>query len=224
MLALVSGAAGAAMVLLAAQQQWARVSFTPPPPLPAATIAVTGQELVPAADAVGVAVLACLAAILATRGLARRGVGVLLAALGAVAGAAAVASVGAAHVAATAAARSLVLGGAPRVAMAAFPWWAVAVAGGALIAAVGASVVWRGPRWPGMSSRYDRRPRPSDQSHPSRSARSVPAVDSPPAVPAADSPAAAPAADSPRAAPADQENAWDALDRGADPTVPGRRG
>jgi uncharacterized membrane protein (TIGR02234 family) len=189
-LALVTGAAGAGMVLLAAQQRWARVSFAPPPPLPASTVTVTGQELVPAAGALGLAALACLAAILATRGLARRGVGVLLAVGGAVAGVAAAAAVRARHVAAAAATHSFgpgpKTGTAPHVVLAAFPWWAVAVAGGGMIVAAGLAAAWRGPRWPGMSSRYER-------ASVDRTERR-------------------------------DDTAWEALDRGSDPTVRGRRG
>ena len=185
-LALVAGAAGAGIVLLAAGQPWARASFAPAPPLPASSITVTGHELVPAAGALGLAALACLAALIATRGMARRAAGALLAAAGAVIAIAAATSVGHAHVAAVAAAHSLGTPRAPRVALAAFPWWAAAAAGGLVIVGTGTLAVWRGTQWPGMSSRYDR---------PGGLRR------------AADDPA----------------TTWDALDRGADPTVRGGR-
>jgi uncharacterized membrane protein (TIGR02234 family) len=200
MLALVAGAAGAGVVLLAAQQRWARVSFAPPRPLPVSTVSVTGQDLVPAADALALAALACLVAILATRGLARRGAGVVLAILGAVAGIAAAASVRAQHVAAAAAGHSFGLGSATgtaaRIALAAFPWWAVAAAGGAIIVAAGLATAWRGTRWPGMSGKYERAP----------AGGAMLPQDSGPA--RADGQAAA----------------WEALDRGGDPTVRGQRG
>jgi uncharacterized membrane protein (TIGR02234 family) len=147
---------------------------------------VTGHELVPAAGALGLAALACLAALIATRGMVRRAAGALLAAAGAAIAIAAATSVGRAHVAAVAAAHSLGTARVPRVALAAFPWWAVAAAGGLVIVVTGMLAVWRGTRWPGMSSRYDR---------PGGSRR------------AADDPAMT----------------WDALDRGADPTVRGGR-
>src|SRR5260370_50263 len=83
-LVLAVGAAGAGLVLLAAAQPWARASFAPAPPLPASRVSVTGHELVPAAGALGLAALACLAAVIATRGVARRACGVLLAVAGAV--------------------------------------------------------------------------------------------------------------------------------------------
>ena len=69
-------------MLLSARQGWARVLTPAPPPLPADSVTVSGQDLVPLAGALGVAALATLAAVIATRGLARRLTGVLLAAFG----------------------------------------------------------------------------------------------------------------------------------------------
>ena len=43
-LVLLAGAAGAGLVVLAARQAWAHAIFTPPKPLPAQDIAVTGQD------------------------------------------------------------------------------------------------------------------------------------------------------------------------------------
>src|ERR1700750_1415800 len=77
------GAVGAGFVVLAARQAWAHAIFTPPKPLPAQDIAVTGQQLVPLASALALAALACLAAVIGTRSVLRPGVGVLLAVLGA---------------------------------------------------------------------------------------------------------------------------------------------
>jgi uncharacterized membrane protein (TIGR02234 family) len=182
LLTLLAGAVGAAVVLLAARQDWARVVTIEPHPLPASRVAVSGQDLVPAAGALGLAALAGLAAVLATRGLVRRIVGGLLAAFGV----AIIASVslpvtsaqvrGAAAGASTAQAGSVPGGStvgsgttpgsggsglaglslASHVEMAAFPWrWAV-LAGGLLVLGAGMLVAWRGTRWPVMSSRYDR--------------------------------------------------------------------
>ena len=72
LLGLALGAAGAGAVLLSARQGWARVLTPAPPPLPADSVTVTGQDLVPLAAALGVAALATLAAVIATRSLARR--------------------------------------------------------------------------------------------------------------------------------------------------------
>src|SRR5579864_4159645 len=91
-LVLLLGAVGAGLVVLAARQAWAQAIFTPPHPLPAQDISVTGQQLVPLAGALALAALACLAAVIATRSVLRRAAGVLLAVLGA--GAAAAASAG----------------------------------------------------------------------------------------------------------------------------------
>ena len=82
LLTLLAGAVGAAVVLLAARQDWARVVTIEPRPLPASRLGVGGQDLVPAAGALGLAALAGLAAVLATRGLLRRIVGGLLAVFG----------------------------------------------------------------------------------------------------------------------------------------------
>ena len=46
-LVLLAGAAGAGLVVLAVRQAWAHAIFTPPKPLPAQDISVTGQQLVP---------------------------------------------------------------------------------------------------------------------------------------------------------------------------------
>ena len=182
LLTLLAGAVGAAVVLLAARQDWARVVTIEPRPLPTSRLGVSGQDLVPAAGALGLAALAGLAAVLATRGLVRRIVGGLLA----VFGVAIIASVslpvtaaqvrGAAVGATTAQAGSAPGGStvgsgttpgsggsgvaglslASHVEMATFPWrWAVLL-GGLLVLGAGMLVAWRGTRWPVMSSRYDR--------------------------------------------------------------------
>src|ERR1700689_3318934 len=69
---LLLGAAGAGIAFLATRQGWARVRTTPPAPLPPSVVSVTGSALVPYADALAVAGLASLAAVLATRQLWRR--------------------------------------------------------------------------------------------------------------------------------------------------------
>ena len=106
-LVLLAGAARAGLVVLAVRQAWAHATFTPPRPLPAQDITVTGQQLVPLASALALAALACLAAVIATRSVIRRAVGVLLAVLGAGAAAAVMAGVRASAVLAAARASSL---------------------------------------------------------------------------------------------------------------------
>jgi len=174
-LALLAGAAGAGLVVLAARQAWAHAVFTPPRPLPAQDIPVTGQQLVPLASALALAALACLAAVIATRSVLRRAVGVLLAVLGAGAAVAVLAGLRASAILAAARATSLagplggsttsgapsggsvheiVIAGPGRAILAGAPWRAAALAGAVAIVLVGLATAWRGPRWPVMSARF----------------------------------------------------------------------
>ena len=176
-LVLLAGAVGAGLVVLAVRQAWAHAVFTPPRPLPAQDIAVTGQQLVPLASALALAALACLAAVIATRSVLRRAVGVLLAVLGAATAAAVLASLRASAVLAAARASALsgplggsTTGGAPsggavheivvagpgQVIMAGAPWRAAAAAGAIAIVLAGVATAWRGPRWPAMGVRFER--------------------------------------------------------------------
>jgi uncharacterized membrane protein (TIGR02234 family) len=179
-LVLLTGAAGAGLVVLALRQAWAVAVFTAPRPLPAQAITVTGQQLVPLAGALALAALACLAAVIATRSAARRAAGALLAVLGAGAGIAAVAAVRASGVLAAAQASAaagllggsttggtssggavhaiIISGSAGRVVMAGPPWRELAVCGAAAIVLAGLLTAWRGPLWPVMSARFERRP------------------------------------------------------------------
>jgi uncharacterized membrane protein (TIGR02234 family) len=208
LLGLALGAAGAGAVLLSARQGWARVATPAPAPLPASVVSVSGQDLVPLAGALALAALASLAAVIATRRLARRLAGVLMAVFG-VAIAVAVSLplttsdvLAAARVTAVSQAGSATAGGAAGVSPGAVPgggaapgiaaaghvtmtaalWRPAAVAGALVIVAAGLLVAWRGPRWPVMSSRYE----PPEQAG--------------------------------RQQPADSAALWDALSRGADPT------
>jgi uncharacterized membrane protein (TIGR02234 family) len=132
---------GAAAALLASTQRWMDV---------AGVIEMTGtrgRQVSPAAFALGLVGIAGLVAVLATRRLGRRIVGVLVV----LAGAGLVwASVwGRSDVAWTS------FGSAPTdSSWTAWPW--VSVTGGVLVALGGLLIVLRGGRWPAMSSRYDR--------------------------------------------------------------------
>jgi uncharacterized membrane protein (TIGR02234 family) len=177
-LVLLLGAAGAGLVVFAVRQTWARAVFTPPRPLPAQQISVTGQQLVPLASALALAALACLAAVIATRSTARRVAGLLLAVLGAGAAVAARAGVSASGVLAAAQANAasgalggsttggtspggashaiVIAGSSGQAIMAGLPWPAAAVGGAVAIVLAGLATVWRGPRWPVMSARFER--------------------------------------------------------------------
>ncbi len=214
LLGLALGAVGAGTVLLSARQAWARVATPAPAPLRASVVAVSGQDLVPLAGALALAALASLAAVIATRHLARRLAGLLMAVFGVVIAVAvslplaASDVLAAARVTAVSQAGSATAGGAAGVSPGAAPgggaapgitaaghvtmtaalWRPAAVAGALVIVAAGLLVAWRGPRWPVMSSRYE----PPEQSG--------------------------------RQQPADSATLWDALSRGADPTDRGGGG
>ncbi len=178
--ALLAGALGAGLILLAVRQRWAQAVFTPPKPLTQQVVGVSGADLVPLAGALAVAALAGLAAVIATRGAARRAAGVLLAVFGAGAGAAVITTVTAASVVSAAASHAgspesaavsgaagsttsgsaggaavVVAGAAGHAVMTGAPWRAAVLIGALLVFLAGLATVLRGPRWPVMSARYD---------------------------------------------------------------------
>jgi uncharacterized membrane protein (TIGR02234 family) len=178
--ALLAGAAGAGLIILAVRQQWARAVFTPPKPLSPQVVDVSGSDLVPLAGALALAALAGLAAVIATRGVLRRAAGVLLALFGAGAGAAIMTSVTAATVISVAASKVaspgsaavsgaagsttsgstgggalVVSGSAAQAFMTGAPWHVAVLAGALLVFAAGLATALRGPDWPVMSARYD---------------------------------------------------------------------
>ena len=180
---LLLGAAGAGLALLAVRQGWARAVYTEPKPLPSQSITVTGQDLVPAAGALALAGLACLAAIIATRGVLRRVAGAVLALCGAGAVVVASGSLSAARIVAAASSKvsssaSVASGGSGsttggsgtgssagavvtgdssvHTVLLGVPWRVAVFAGAAALIAAGLLTVWRGTRWPVMSGRYER--------------------------------------------------------------------
>jgi uncharacterized membrane protein (TIGR02234 family) len=178
--ALLTGAVGAGLVLLAVRQRWAQAVFTPPKPLTPQVVNVSGSDLVPLAGALALAALAGLAAVIATRGVPRRVAGALLALFGAGAGAAVMASVTAATVVSVAASKvaspesaalsgsagsttsgttgggALVVSGtAGHAVMTGTPWHVAVLIGALLIFIAGLATALRGPDWPVMSARYD---------------------------------------------------------------------
>jgi uncharacterized membrane protein (TIGR02234 family) len=230
-LTMLLGAAGAGLVFLATKQGWAHVRTIPPKPLPASRVTVTGAALVPYADALALAGLATLAAVLASRGLARRLTGVLLALLGvslavsafAVSSAAAITAANSNIGPATAGAGSVtdgsgsaasavpnVAGATPHVSFSAAGWQALVVVGAIAMIGAGVLVAWRAGRMAVMSSRYD---------SPAGAARRVGSARGP----SADrGPDRAREAATTTAVPADSASLWEALSRGDDPTAPVR--
>ncbi|HEY3879913.1 MAG TPA: Trp biosynthesis-associated membrane protein [Trebonia sp.] len=178
--ALLAGAVGAGLILLAVRQRWAQAVFAEPKPLTAQVIDVSGSDLVPLAGALALAALAGLAAVIATKGVLRRVAGVLLALFGAGAGVAVMTSVTAATVLSVAASKvaspesaavsgaagsttsgsssggALVISGsAGHAIMTGTPWHVAVAAGALLIFLAGLATALRGPDWPVMGSRYD---------------------------------------------------------------------
>lgn len=241
-LLLVLGAAGAGLVLLATRQDWAYVHTAAPRPLPAGVIAESGQALAPAAGALALAALASLAAVVATRRLARRIAGVILAGFGAGAAAAVSAGISAADVLAAAAggagsqagaagtAGSTISGSlgsaaagpplsglASHVVFAAFPWRPVAVAGSIAVIAAGVLVTWRAQRLPVMSARFDRPGARAGAGRPASAAAGTTAAAGAAGGGRAGGASPAPAAG--RRARDDSPAAlWESLSRGEDPT------
>jgi len=195
-LALLLDLFGAAGALLIAGRTWQSVLTPRPRPLADDVLPVTGHTLDAAATALGLVALAGVVAVLATRGLARRLVGAVLALAGvlmvwrSITGLAAVSA---------ARARSLVeakhsgvgveAGVVPQLSVHA-QWPVLSAVGGVLVLAGGLLVAARGPGWGTMSARYD-------------------------------SPKAGPpsAEDIAAARSRTQASMWTALDKGADPTA-----
>jgi uncharacterized membrane protein (TIGR02234 family) len=163
---------GAALVLFASSATWARTEVRD-----AATaggraagaalgVSLGGGDLVPAVSALGLVGLAAAVALVATRGVGRRVVGVLVAAAG-VGVVVLAARIGLAPGGPVRAARQVVdlaPSGRPaigRVRLTAAPW--AAVLGGVAFAGAGLTAAVFGARWPGMGGRYQTRaPRPLD--------------------------------------------------------------
>jgi uncharacterized membrane protein (TIGR02234 family) len=178
--ALLAGAVGAVGVLLAVREQWAQAVFTPQKPLTTEVVSVSGTDLVPLAGGLGLAALAGLIGVIATRGWVRRAVGALLALFGAGAGAAVLTTVTAQSVLSVAAGKVaspesaalsgtagsttggssggsalVVTGSAGHAVMTGAPWQVTVIIGALLIFAAGVATALRGQDWPVMSARYD---------------------------------------------------------------------
>ena len=148
----------------------------------------TGTDVAPWLIGLALVALAGTGALLAPGGRLRRGLGVLLALVGVL------------LVVAAAVARAGLDTG--RAGVPGTLWPIACALGGAIVAVGGLTAARHGHRWPRMSARYERRTVPAAQPRPGGGSRP--------------SPAAGP--DARTAAPVDNRAAWDALDRGDDPT------
>jgi uncharacterized membrane protein (TIGR02234 family) len=204
---LVACAAGAGAALLAASRGWLRLAAPRTPPLPELAVTLAGRDLEPLVPALGVVGLAGLVALLATRRRGRLVVGAVLAAAGLALMLRALPYLAAPG---PAEARDLLLdqgratGEPPGAAVAATTDPAgplLAAVGGAAMLLGGVGTVLRSRRWPGMSARYDA---PSSATAPDQTPAAEPGT-------ASDKTSAG-------GIPTAGE-AWDALDRGEDPTA-----
>jgi hypothetical protein len=133
--AVVACVVGAGLALLATSRTWALETEVRPAPLPPLRTARTGADLLPWLPALAFVALAGAGALLATRGLVRAVVGVLLILSGV----------------------GLAGGATTRLAEGASPTWTlVATLGGVLVGAAGTLALVHGRAWPGMAARYDR--------------------------------------------------------------------
>ncbi|RJL24686.1 TIGR02234 family membrane protein [Bailinhaonella thermotolerans] len=147
-------AAGAGALFGASGQVWSEVRLSAA--VPGAARALTGDDLAGLVTPAAVVALAGLVALLATRGVARRGVGALIA----------LAGVGAAvstfRGMSEDAAERVVRDGSPLARLAQVEavshtaWPYLSLAGAALLLAGGLFAIVRAGSWPGMSARYDR--------------------------------------------------------------------
>jgi hypothetical protein len=135
---------GAGLALLATSRTWAVETEVRPAPLPPLRAARTGADLLPWLPALAFVALAGAGALLATRGLARAAVGVLLILSGV----------------------GLAGGATTRLAEGASPVWSLAATlGGVLVGAAGTLTLVHGRTWPAMAARYERpAPTPSGSS------------------------------------------------------------
>jgi uncharacterized membrane protein (TIGR02234 family) len=177
--AVASCAAGALLILLASGRQWAHTTLAGGIGGGPAALSATGHNVAPSLPALGIALLALSAAILAAKGLMRRIVGVVVVFV-----AAAVVGVGITargDVSSALEHREVGVQGLA-VHASANAWWLVATVGGLIAVVAGVLTVLRAEQWSALGAKYD--------------APSAPKPTKDPAV-----------------------LAWDALDRGEDPTA-----
>ena len=152
--ALAAGVAGASLVLLAAGKTWARGTTGGAGQM--LSVHATGSQTTALPGALALVGLASLVAVFAVRRFGRYTVAALLAISGAGAAVTALARRGDHGALDAAAASATGLTRATASHAAATGWPLVTVAGGVLMLVAGLLALRYGPRWPAMSSRYDR--------------------------------------------------------------------
>ena len=141
---------GAAAVLLAGGATWAHVRLVVGESIPVVPVELSGRTAAPLAVALGLFGLAAAAALVATRGAVRRGVGVLVLAAGV---AVVIDAVRAGDRFSALAADTSPGAVADAVNVTGWSW--LAVSGGILLAGAGLFTAVRGGRWRAMSQRYE---------------------------------------------------------------------
>jgi uncharacterized membrane protein (TIGR02234 family) len=152
--ALAAGVVGASLVLLAAGKTWARgIAGGAGQTL---SVHASGSQTTALPGALALVGLASLVAVFAVRRVGRYTVAALLTLSGAGAAVTALARRGDHGALNSAAAVATSLTHSTATHTAATGWPVVAAVGGLLMFAAGLLALWYGPRWPAMSSRYDR--------------------------------------------------------------------
>lgn len=187
-LTLLACLAGAGLAVWAATRTWS-LQVTPRPGMTSVRSARTGADLEPWVIGLALVSLAGTGALLATSGWARRVLGGLLALAGIGVIAGTIAGRAGLDVGAAGSGGTL--------------WPVVSAAGGAIVLAGGVTAARLGHRWPGMSSRYERGHVPSRETKPGNPSQPSAAAGREPDV---------------ALQPKDNRAAWEALDRGDDPT------
>lgn len=178
--AVLSCALGALLVLLASGRQWAHTTLAETTGGGRTALSATGHNVAPSLPALGVALLALSAAILASNRLMRRIVGIVVVFVAAAAVGVGITARG--DVSSALEHREVGVQGLV-VNASANGWWLVATVGGLIAVAAGVLTVWRADQWSGLGAKYDA---PSSAPKPTKDPAAV---------------------------------AWEALDRGEDPTA-----
>jgi uncharacterized membrane protein (TIGR02234 family) len=153
--ALTGCVAGAGLVLLAASQPWAGAIVADLPG--GGRIDPSGGTVAPLASGLALAALAGPLAVLATRGVGRLAVGVLLVVAGSGIAVVAVRTAADATAAVSEPAAAAVGLSTPAIYQAESTGWPyVAALGGLAVATAGVATIARGRGWPSMSARYER--------------------------------------------------------------------
>ena len=202
-LAALLAAAGAGLILASAGRSWAHGTLTAPVRLP---VSANGSDLTGVPFALGLAGLAGAVALFAVRRIGRYAVGAILLAAGVgtvVAVAGRLSHLDSSLLAKAAAEAAAADARIVEVGNSAWPY--LTIAGGVLLALSGAYTLLRGRTWSGLSSRYERTASADAAAAASTTDSSVAA--------GAENAASAPDAE------LTSRDLWDALNRGADPTI-----